>query len=159
MIKPSALSLVLLPALMAIAAAQTPPANPPPALRLGLGDLMTAFVQPRHTKLGLGGQARNWEYAAYEHHELEEAFERAERAWPRYRTYSITELLGVTKEPMADLAVAIKAKDGAKFDAAYAALTQACNACHHGTGRPMVVIQFPAETAPYPDQDFSAPKR
>jgi hypothetical protein len=60
---------------------------------------------------------------------------------------------------MDDLEAAIKAKDGARFDAAYAALTQACNACHHGTGRAMVVIQFPAATASYPDQDFSVPKR
>jgi len=157
MIKPIALSLVLLPALMALAAAQTPPPNPP-TLRLGLGDLMTMLVQPRHTKLGLGGQARNWDYAAYELHELEEAFERAERAWPRYRTFSITELLGVTKEPIANLDAAIKAKDGAKFDAAYRSLTEACNACHHGTGRAVVVIQFPAATAPYPDQDFTTPK-
>jgi len=158
MIKRSVLSVVLLSGLMAAAAAQTPPANPPP-LRLGLGDLMTMLVQPRHTKLGLGGQARNWDYAAYEHHELEESFERVERAWPRYRTYSITELLAVTKQPMDDLEAAIKAKDGARFDAAYAALTQACNACHHGTGRAMVVIQFPAATASFPDQDFSVPKR
>ena len=157
MIRPIALSLVFLSALMAIAAAQTPPANPPP-LRLGLGDLMTMLVQPRHTKLGLGGQARNWDYAAYELHELEESFERVERAWPRYRTFSITELLGVTKEPMAAVEAAIKAKDGVRFDAAYRELTQACNACHHGTGRPMVVIQFPAATAPYPDQDFTTPK-
>jgi len=158
MIRPAVLSLILLPALIGLAAAQTPPATPPP-LRLGLGDLMTMLVQPRHTKLGLGGQARNWDYTAYELHELEEAFERSERAWPRYRTFSITELLGVTKEPMANLDAAIKAKDGAKFDAAYRSLTEACNACHHGTGRAMVVIQFPAATAPYPDQDFSTPKR
>ncbi len=157
MIRPVALSLVLLSALTAMAVAQTPPANSPP-LRLGLGDLMTMLVQPRHTKLGLGGQARNWDYAAYELHELEEAFERAERAWPRYRTFSITELLAVTKEPMANLDAAIKAKDGARFDAAYRELTQACNTCHHGTNRPMVVIQFPAATAPYPDQDFTPPK-
>src|SRR5437016_398138 len=157
MIRPSVLSLVLVPVFLAAATAQTPPASPPP-LRLGLGDLMTMLVQPRHTKLGLGGQARNWDYTAYEHHELEEAFERVERAWPRYRTFSITELLGVTKEPMASVEAAIKAKDGAGFDAAYRELTQACNACHRGTNRPMVVIQFPAATAPYPDQDFSTPK-
>jgi hypothetical protein len=27
---------------------------------------MTAFVQPRHIKLGLAGSERNWSYAAYE---------------------------------------------------------------------------------------------
>src|SRR5258708_11846828 len=150
MIRPVALSLVLLSALTAMAVAQTPPANSPP-LRLGLGDLMTMLVQPRHTKLGLGGQARNWDYAAYELHELEEAFERAERAWPRYRTFSITELLAVTKDPMASVEAAIKAKDGTKFDAAYRELTHACKACHRGTKRPMQGVQCPAATAPDPN--------
>jgi len=30
-----------------------------------VGDLMTAFVQPRHVKLGLAGSEQNWPYAAY----------------------------------------------------------------------------------------------
>src|SRR5882762_6884999 len=147
MIRRVALSLVLLPALVAIGAAQTPPANPPP-LRLGLGDLMTMLVQTRHTELGLGGQARNWDYAAYELHALEEAFERAERAWPRYRTFSITELLAVTKERMANRGAATEPKAGARRDAACRQPTQACNTCHQGTNRPMVVSQCPAATAP-----------
>jgi hypothetical protein len=33
--------------------------------RPGLGDLMTASVQSRHTKLGLAGAEQNWDYAAY----------------------------------------------------------------------------------------------
>ena len=37
-----------------------------------LGDLMTAFVQPRHIKLGLAGKERNWLYAAYELDQLRE---------------------------------------------------------------------------------------
>ena len=37
-----------------------------------LGDLMTAFVQPRHIKLGLAGTERNWPYAAYELNQLRE---------------------------------------------------------------------------------------
>src|ERR1700733_293115 len=41
----------------------------------GLGELMTAFVQPRHIKLGLAGAARNWAYAAYELGELRETFD------------------------------------------------------------------------------------
>jgi hypothetical protein len=64
--------------------AQTPTAPQgaaPQAYRPGLGDLMTMTVQPRHTKLGLAGQEKNWTYAAYELHELEEAFERAARVW------------------------------------------------------------------------------
>jgi hypothetical protein len=43
---------------------------------------MTVTVQPRHIKLALAGQERNWPYAAYALHELEESFERAARIWP-----------------------------------------------------------------------------
>src|ERR1700685_4259615 len=66
------------------------PANPPTAampgmnmedeysklvFRPGLGELMLAFVQPRHIKLGLAGAAQNWDYAAYELNELQETFD------------------------------------------------------------------------------------
>src|ERR1700689_3003606 len=43
--------------------------------RPGLGELMTAFVQPRHTKLGLAGAAGNWDYAAYELDQLQGTFD------------------------------------------------------------------------------------
>ena len=36
------------------------------------GDLMTAFVQPRHIKLGLAGNEQDWLYAAYELDQLRE---------------------------------------------------------------------------------------
>src|SRR5882724_9056269 len=57
---------------------QTPPSPDPqpPSYRPGLGDLMTMTVQPRHIKVGLAGRERNWDYLAYELHELEEALER-----------------------------------------------------------------------------------
>ena len=57
-------------------AAQTPEPAPPP-YRPGLGDLMTTTVQPRHTKLAIAGREKNWVYAAYELHQLDEAFDRA----------------------------------------------------------------------------------
>jgi hypothetical protein len=70
--------LIALLAVLALSApvylgAQSPnPAQPPPTYRPGLGDLMTMTVQPRHIKLGLAGREKNWIYAAYELHELEE---------------------------------------------------------------------------------------
>src|SRR4029450_578987 len=73
---------------------QTPTAPQAPAsqpYRPGLGDLMTMTVQPRHINLGLAGQEKNWVYAAYELHELEESFERAARVWPMYRKTNIAE--------------------------------------------------------------------
>lgn len=131
------------------------PAPAPATYRPGLGDLMTATVQPRHIKLGLAGQAANWTYAAYELHELQEAFERVTRVWPRYRrTMPIGDMIESTvNQPMAALGLAIKAGDARQFAAAYGQLTSGCNACHRSAERPMIVIR-PPDSSPYPDQDF-----
>jgi len=142
--------------LVALAIAQTPP--PPPVFKPGLGELMTAFVQPRHIKLGLGGQARNWEYAAYERQELEETFEDVGRYVPMLEKYPIAEMVKLTEEPLKALKDAVQARDGARFDVAYNQLTDACNACHVGTDHPMIVIRFPASTSPFADQNFSPRK-
>ena len=134
----------------AISAAQTPPAGP----RFGLGDYMTAFVQPRHMKLGLAGHARNWDYLAYERSELDETFEMIEKQVPRYKGTSMAELLKLVDGPMEELDKAIKARDGARFDAAYARLTGGCNACHATTEHRMVVIQAPKES-PFANQKLT----
>ncbi|HZT87514.1 MAG TPA: hypothetical protein VFA12_06060 [Stellaceae bacterium] len=119
-----------------------------------LGELMTAFVQPRHTKLGLAGEAQNWAYAAYELDELREAFGDIETLVPKHGDLSIPEAVGATvKQPLEALAAAIAAKDAAAFNQAYAALTDGCNACHRSAGHAMIVIQVP-RASPYPDQDF-----
>ncbi len=137
------------------AAAQQPPAA---AYRPGLGDLMTTTVQPRHIKLGLAGREGNWPYAAYELHELEESFERAEKIWPKWRDISIPEMIeSVTKEPMAALDQAIKARDATRFAAAYERLTTACNTCHQSAERGMIVIVVPT-VSPFPDQEFRPAK-
>jgi len=136
----------------------TPQDPAPQAYRPGLGDLMTMTVQPRHTKLGLAGLEKNWVYAAYELHELEEAFERAAHVWPIYRKTNIAELVvTTTKAPMEAVAEAIKSANVAKFTEAYAQLTATCNACHQSTERAFVVIQAP-KASPFPDQDFRPPK-
>jgi hypothetical protein len=136
----------------------TPEAPAPQAYRPGLGDLMTMTVQPRHTKLGLAGQEKNWAYAAYELHELEESFERAAKVWPIYRKTNIAEMIvATTKEPMEAVAQAIRSADQAKFAEAYGRLTATCNACHAATERAVVVIQVP-KTSPFPNQDFRPAK-
>jgi hypothetical protein len=142
-------------AVLAAAAAAQPPAPPP--FQPGLGDLMTAFVQPRHIKLGLGGQARNWEYAAYEWDELNETFQLIEKQVPRYHDIAMSDLLQMVKEPMSALQAAIKARDGGQFDAAYGRLTDGCNACHQSTDHKMVVVQVP-RAAMFPDQNFAPQK-
>ena len=140
-------------ALPAAAAAQT--AAP---YRPGLGDLMTMTVQPRHLKLGLAGQEKNWPYAAYEGHELEEAFERVGKQVPKWREFDIPQLLAATvKQPLEDLEAAAKAGDGQRFDAAYRQLTDACNACHKSAKVGVIAIKVPDASA-FPDQDFRATK-
>jgi hypothetical protein len=137
-----------LPATISAATAQQKPYNP------GLGDLMTATVQPRHIKLGLAAREGNWAYAAYELHELKEAFDRAAQTWPKWRTFSISEMMAsVTKEPMAALERAIKAGDPNRVTAAFEQLTAACNTCHRSADRGVIVIQSPLASA-FPDQDF-----
>jgi len=124
----------------------------------GLGDLMTAFVQPRHIKLGLAGNARNWPYAAYALHELAETFADVGKLVPTHDNMPIPEMIASTvKQPMAALDAAVKAKDAAAFTKAYADLTAACNTCHQSANHPMIVIQVPT-VSPFPDQDFHPQK-
>jgi hypothetical protein len=128
--------------------------------RPGLGDLMTAFVQPRHTKLGLAGAAQNWDYAAYELGELQEAFDDIGKQVLKHGKIDIAPAIASTVKPaLDDVDKAIKAKDQAAFAKAYAGLTDACNACHKSADHPMIVIKAPdvAGTA-FPDQDFAPAK-
>jgi hypothetical protein len=126
----------------------------PPPYRPGLGDLMTATVQPRHIKLAFAGRQKNWAYAAYELHELDEAFDRLSAQWPQWQRVRIAELVEtIIREPIDDLGQAIEAKDESRFASAYGKLTEACNACHQAAKRPFVVIQEPNENM-FPDQNF-----
>jgi hypothetical protein len=129
------------------------------AYKPGLGDLMTMTVQPRHIKLALAGRQKNWAYATYELHELEEAFDRAARAWPQWQSVPIAALMpAATKDPIDSLARAIQDESSDRFAAAYEHLTDACNACHQAANRATVVIRVP-DASSFPDQDFQPPKQ
>jgi hypothetical protein len=119
---------------------------------------MTDSVHPRHTKLGLAGQAGNWAYASYEFGELREALDEVADLLPTWEGKPIATMLhSITEKPLQMLDTAIKAKDRLTFSKAYASLTAGCNQCHNqchsNAGKPMIVIQVPA-TCFYPDQDF-----
>jgi hypothetical protein len=132
-----------------VAIAQTPPPYQP-----GMGDLMVTIVQPRHLKLGLAGQARNWDYADYAQHELEEALETVEKHIPKWRNLDIGQLMAATvKQPLEEVEKAVKAKNAAAFDAAYRQVTEACNACHRSANLPAIVIKVPDASA-FPNQEF-----
>jgi hypothetical protein len=124
-----------------------------------LGDLMTAFVQPRHIKLGLAGSERNWSYAAYELDQLRETLADVAEILPKYRDLSIPDMITSTvKKPLAALERAIKAEDREQFTVAYGQLTASCNACHQSYDRAAIVIQLPTVAA-FPDQDFRRTKK
>ena len=132
-----------------VAIAQTPPPSQP-----GMGDLMVTIVQPRHLKLGLAGQARNWDYADYAQHELEEALETVEKHIPKWRNLDIGQLMAATvKQPLEEVEKAVKAKNAVAFDAAYRQVTEACNACHRSANLPAIVIKVPDASA-FPNQEF-----
>src|SRR5262249_59326228 len=85
-----------------------------------MGDLMTAFVQPRHVKLGLAGSRKNWPYAGYELDQLRETFVDVAAIMPKYRDLSIPDMIDSTvKKPLAVVEQAIKAKDIGQFTIAY----------------------------------------
>lgn len=128
--------------------------------RPGMGDLMTAFVQPRHIKLGLAGAAQNWDYAGYELGELREAFDDVGRLILKHGKLQIAPAIAATvKPPLDGLEAAIKAKDQAAFTKAYGDLTDGCNACHKSADHPMIVIKVPdALATAFPDQDFAPSK-
>jgi hypothetical protein len=138
------------------ASQSAPPAAEP--YRPGLGDLMTMTVQPRHIKLALAGRESNWAYAKYELHELQEAFERIVRVWPKYKGLPLGGMVdAIAKGPMEEMAKAIQDKNSEQFAAAYATLTEGCNACHQAANVGLVVIKAP-DASSFPDQDFRPQK-
>jgi hypothetical protein len=133
-------------------------APPPEPYRPGLGDLMTMTVQPRHIKILLAGHEQNWVLAQYELHELQEAFDRVVRVWPRYKGLPLGGMVdAIAKGPMDEIANAVDAKDEVAFDAGYEKLTEGCNACHQAANVGHVVIKVPTSSN-FPDQDFRPQK-
>ncbi|AMN42050.1 hypothetical protein [Rhodoplanes sp. Z2-YC6860] len=134
------------------AAAQAP--QPPQAYRPGVGDLMTATIQPRHAKIMLAGREANWPLAKYELHQLQEALDRVVQSWPRWKGLPLGGMVeAVEKGPMADVEQAIDAKDSAQFVKAFGQLSEGCNACHQAANVGFVVIKAP-DASSFPDQDF-----
>ncbi len=159
----AAAATVLALAVAGSAAAQQATAPPPNAADvapvsylMSMGDLMNTFVQPRHAKLGLAGQAGNWPLAGYALAELREVFADIVKAKPKFMRLPVGELADTALgAPMNALDMAIRQKEPAKFAAAYDQLTQGCNACHTTLNHPFVVIKAPDASA-FANQDFGA---
>jgi hypothetical protein len=120
----------------------------------GLGEFMTAAVQPHHIKIWMAGRASNWPLAEYEAKELRETFEDIAMYQGTWNNFPIAKLAETNLVPPLDeLDKAIKDKNGAAFKKAYDKVTAACNSCHQATGNEFVSVKTPSG-ADFPDQDF-----
>jgi len=116
-----------------------------------LGDIMGA-TQLRHIKLAFAGKLRNWELAAYELEQIDASFQDAAMLYPGIPVTDMT----IVGPPVKALRESIAARDGAGFDQAFGALTNACNGCHQSIGRSFIVIKVPTASS-FSNQVF-APK-
>ncbi len=122
---------------------------------LTMGDMMNTLIQPRHAKLGLAGEAKNWQLAQYALVEIRQAFAGIVKAQPKFMGLPVQQLVDAAlTQPMNAVDAAIKEQDGKKFAVAYAQLTAGCNACHSAVEHPFVVIKVPDASA-FPNQDFN----
>ena len=154
------------------AAAQTPPPPQPPQPSQparggpassplnyvpGVGDLMNLLVQPRHAKLGIALQERNWDLAGYALKELQQAFGTVATVQPKYRNLTVAEMIeSMTGEAMRGLDDTIRARDSKRSAEVFDTLTDGCNSCHTALGYPFVVIK-PPDGSSFPNQDFKTP--
>ena len=148
----------LMTGLAIMAATDNASSEPAQPYTPGLVEFMM-HVQSHHAKLWLAGNARNWELADYQADELKELLEDIAKQVPDYKGTPVGQMIeAATMPPISDIEGAIKARDGAKFAAAFDKLTAACNACHEVAKRGFIVIQRPA-TSPFPNQSFAPRKK
>jgi hypothetical protein len=137
------------------AAPVTPTATAVEPYTPGLGDFMTAYIQPHHIKLWFAGSVGNWRLAAYEADELTETFEDITTYQATWKNVPVAHLVTAIIEPaMKNVNAAIARKDPLAFKNAYITLTAACNACHSATQHDFLRIGIPAAD-PFSDQDLS----
>src|SRR5580658_436756 len=120
----------------------------------GLGEFMMA-TQLRHAKLWFAGKSHNWPLAAYEIDEIKEGLEDAAKYHANNDGVPVAEMIKTIIEPRIErLEKAVGAKNNAQFVAAFDELTDGCNACHAGAGKPFIRIQRPT-TPPVSNQNFT----
>jgi len=137
-----------------VAAEQAPASGAKAGYAPGLGEFMLA-TQTRHAKLWFAGNVQNWDLADYEIDELKEGLEDVVKHIPVFKDIPIGKMIeSIMDSPIENVEKAIKAKDRAKFVAAYDKLTEGCNSCHQSASRPFIVIQRPATSA-FPNQNFN----
>jgi hypothetical protein len=148
-----AISAVIVAGSVMLATAQ--PARAP--YEPGLGEFMMA-TQLRHAKLWFAGKSRNWDLAAYEIDEIKEGLEDAARLHSTVDGVPVAEMIKTIIDPRIErVEKAVDAKNASQFIAAFDELTDGCNACHAGAGKPFIRIQRPSEP-PLSNQNFAPMK-
>jgi hypothetical protein len=141
---------------LSIAAAETrsePPAAKEPSYPPRLAVVME-LIQLSHFKLWLAGNLRNWPLAEYELTQMKATLQDAKTLFP--------DLPGADTSAISQFADqfvdAIRAKDAAKFDAAFRTFTSECNSCHERRGLQFIRIKVPSTspimTSPLSNQLF-----
>ena len=137
------------------AESETAPAKSPEPYAPGLGDFMTAYVQPHHIKLWQAGNAGNWPLAAYEANELRETFEDVTTYQAIWHDLPVAKMVETLLEPkLAAVDQAISKRDAPAFGKAFEQLTTGCNDCHRAAKHEFIVIRVPVGPA-FPDQSFA----
>ena len=121
--------------------------NVPKTYVPGLEQFMNVILM-EHNKLWFAAKARNWRLAEYQLGEIKEVMGDVQDLVPTFKNLPLADMLDavITKE-IAALEKSIEAKDYKTFVSGYDKLTQACNACHHGTENEFIVIQRPIRPA------------
>jgi hypothetical protein len=113
-----------------------------------LSDLMVV-VQIRHSKLFYAVKRGNWPLADFELEQLTSTLKEAGRYYPK--TVPESDLTSAVEIKNA-VGEAIKSKDGAKFDRAFAQMTAECNRCHEAADRAFIFIRKPAYPSAFSNQ-------
>lgn len=121
--------------------------------------VLMAQVQIHHAKLYYAGHARNWELAAYSLHEINEALQAVQVFNDQFEDFPtpLSEVVpALVGPPLGEIHGAIRARDGARFDAAFNSLTAACNSCHTTLKHDFIRVRAPTAVE-FTNQIFSAP--
>ena len=104
----------------------------------GLGTVMIEYGH-RYTTVYYAAKGGNWGLAAYQLKEMREVQEVGETTRPA----RAQPLKAFEKGHLDPLDAAIKSKDWTKFEGAFRAGVEACNACHVSVGFPYIKYQLP----------------
>jgi len=113
-----------------------------------LSDLMVV-IQIRHSKLYYAVKRGNWPLAEFEREQLHSTLKEAGRYYPKTIPESDLTLADKTTTQMSE---AIKARDEAEFDRAFAGMTAECNRCHEAAGRGFIFIRRPSFPSTFSNQ-------